>query len=181
MCVCVFVCVCVFDCSCVADIMYVSAAARLQIACTFASGKYCPPSSSTATGVQCPVGYYCTSMAAAPTQCGAGYYCPAGAAAALQCAQGYYGAALVPTYTTNQCSGACTFTSGSYCPAASSTPGGIPCAAGSYCTSMSASTTCKCVRVCVLVFCSSGVARIMLTCPLAQHRRDVVSGGDCCG
>ena len=117
-----------------------------QFTCTQTSGNYCPAGSFAATGSQCPLSYFCTSMAAASTQCGAGYYCPVGSAAATACAQGYYGASALPTYTTNACSGACTFTSGYYCPAASSAAAGVLCSIGSYCTSMSTKTACRCLR-----------------------------------
>jgi hypothetical protein len=101
--------------------------------CSGPPGRYCPEGSAAASGVQCPAGSFCPSMGAVVPCAVAGRWCPPGCGSvgdALACDAGTYGLAV--SYNSSQCAGPCAVDPGNYCPAGSTSSGGVPTPAGTF-------------------------------------------------
>lgn len=187
---------------------YGSTAGLTTAACSgpCAAGSFCPSGSITPTATQCPAGSYCPVGIPTPTPCPAGNYCPIGSASPTQCPAGTFTsltgqtsqAACLPCTGGGYCPAGsaqpipCTI--GNFCPARSVSPtqciagsycdttglaAAIPCPAGTYSTTLGATSMTSCLACAGGYFNSSPGQTACTPCMLVDRAYGIVRGAYC--
>ena len=159
--------------------------------CSASPGRYCPTGSTTSTGVECPVGYFCMGGISDKVSCSveAGSYCPPGTRdfPGTLCPRGYYckggsndkTACAAGTYSADE--GSTSVATCSDCNAGSFAPGGsstcFKCGPGTVSSALGATTCVNCEPG--LFAASSGTVSCTM-CPAGEtSAAGSISQNDC--